>query len=149
MLTLRDESLEENGEKLTSEVFPTKVLGVGKRKQYLRGFGIGPKPSQFSNGSAALSQPRDDEVEKLRDELVEQNKEREKEREEQQRRFKEQEIKLKDQERKMEEQQMKFEEQQRKFEEQKRQFEEQQKRMADIQSMVGQLLQDRQQELNK
>ena len=135
MIFLRDEA-SQSGVKLTSEDFSREVLGVGKKKKYLRGFGVGPMSSQSSKSGLA-SQAHDEEMEKLRADLDEQNREREKECEEQHKKFEEQEKKI-------EEQQLKFEEQQRRFEEQQRQFQEQQKQMVCLQNMVGLLLQDRQ-----
>ena len=89
----------------------------------MRGFGVEPKSSQSSSTCAAVSQSHDEEVEKLRAELKEQNLERDGEREEQQR---------------------KFEEQERKIEEQQKKFDEQQRQFDDFQNLVGLLLQDRQ-----
>ena len=129
MLTMQDES-SQSGVKLTPMEISREVLGVGKKTRYLRGFGIGPKISSFR--SSAASQARDKEVEKLRADLDKQNREREEQqqvREEQQRKFDEQEKKI--------------EEHRKKFEEQRIQFDMQQKRMEDLQSLVGQLLQER------
>ena len=118
MLKVQDESFQ-SGVKLTAEDFSREVLGVGKKKKYLRGFGVGPTSSQSSKSGLA-SQAHDEEMEKLRADLDEQNREREREREEQHKKFEEQEKKIEDQ-------QLKFEKQQRRFEEQQRQFQEQQK----------------------
>ena len=133
MLTMQDES-SQSGVKLTPMEISREVLGVGKKTRYLRGFGIGPKISSFR--SSAASQARDKEVEKLRADLDKQNRELEIEREEQQKEREEQ-------QRKFDEQEKKIEEQRKMLEDQQIQFDMQQKRMEDLHSLVGQLLQER------
>ena len=135
MLAMQVESIQNAGQNLTPKDFSEQVLGVSKRKGYLRGFGVGPKSFQSSSKSGAVSKARDEEVEKLRIELDEKNKECEREREEQQRKFEEQ-------ARKIEEQQKTTEEQQRLFEEQQSQFEEHRQQMKNLQTLVGMLLQN-------
>ena len=110
MLAMQVESIQNAGQNLTPKDFSEQVLGVSKRKGYLRGFGVGPKSFQSSSKSGAMSKARDEEVEKLRIELDEQNKECEREREEQQRKFEEQARKIEEQQRQFEEQQSQFEE---------------------------------------
>ncbi|GMP24092.1 hypothetical protein CsSME_00043169 [Camellia sinensis var. sinensis] len=62
---LREESSQPGATPLTQEEITVQVLG--KRSGYLRGFGVGPKPSSAFN-STTRSQARDEEVKGLKEE---------------------------------------------------------------------------------
>ena len=63
---VRDESIE-SGTPMTQEVISRVVLG--KKKGYLRGFGVGPKPSSCDVGSNVASQAREEHLKRLTSEL--------------------------------------------------------------------------------
>ncbi|XP_028063894.1 uncharacterized protein LOC114267101 [Camellia sinensis] len=64
---LREESSQPGATPLTQEEITVQVLG--KRSGYLRGFGVGPKPSSAFN-STTRSQARDVEVKGLKEEVA-------------------------------------------------------------------------------
>ncbi|CAL5379484.1 unnamed protein product [Camellia sinensis] len=64
---LREESSQPGATPLTQEEITVQVLG--KRSGYLRGFGVGPKPSSAFN-STTRSQARDAEVKGLKEEVA-------------------------------------------------------------------------------
>ncbi|CAL5359475.1 unnamed protein product [Camellia sinensis] len=64
---LREESSQPGATPLTQEEITVQVLG--KRSGYLRGFGVGPKPSSAFN-STTRSQARDEEVKGLKEEVA-------------------------------------------------------------------------------
>ncbi|CAL5326949.1 unnamed protein product [Camellia sinensis] len=66
MTMVRDESIE-SGTPMTQEDISRVVLG--KKKGYLRGFGVGPKPSSCDVGSNVASQAREEHLKRLTSEL--------------------------------------------------------------------------------
>ncbi|KAL7191590.1 hypothetical protein ACSBR2_023628 [Camellia fascicularis] len=119
MTRVRDESIEA-GTLIRQEDISRVVLG--KKKGYLRGFGVGPKPSSCDSGFSAASQARDEQLKRLTSEL---------------------EILRAEQQSNREEQQKKEEEQQMKEAENTRQREEMQRQLFGLQSMLAQVLENR------
>ncbi|CAL5356478.1 unnamed protein product [Camellia sinensis] len=66
MTTMRDVSIE-SGIPMTQEDISTAVLG--KKKGYLRGFGVGPKLSFYDSGLNVASQACDEQLKRLTYEL--------------------------------------------------------------------------------
>ncbi|CAL5405705.1 unnamed protein product [Camellia sinensis] len=81
MTRVRDESIE-TGTPMRQEDISRVVLG--KKKGYLRGFGVGPKPSSCDSGFSAASQARDEQLKRLTSELEILRAEQQRNREEQQ-----------------------------------------------------------------
>ena len=77
----RDESIEF-GKPMRQEDISRVVLG--KKKGYLRGFGVGPKPSSCDTRFSAASQARDEQLKRLTSELEVMRAEQQSNREEQQ-----------------------------------------------------------------
>ncbi|CAL5324304.1 unnamed protein product [Camellia sinensis] len=123
MTMVRDESIE-SGTPMTQEDISRVVLG--KKKGYLRGFGVGPKPSSCDVGSNVASQAREEHLKRLTSELEILRAEQQSDREEQKK--------------KEEEQQKKEEEQQMKEAENARQREEMQMQIFGLQSTLAQVL---------
>ncbi|CAL5357650.1 unnamed protein product [Camellia sinensis] len=65
---LREESSQPGATPLTQEEITVQVLG--KRSGYLRGFGVGPKPSSAFKSTTRSSQARDEEVKGLKEEVA-------------------------------------------------------------------------------
>lgn len=63
---LRREGLEPGGDSMTQEEISREVLG--KRSGYLKGFGVGPKPSSYSRATAT-SRAHQEEVKNLQEEI--------------------------------------------------------------------------------
>ncbi|CAL5382684.1 unnamed protein product [Camellia sinensis] len=80
MTMVRDESIE-SGTPMTQEDISRVVLG--KKKGYLRGFGVGPKPSSCDVGSNVASQAREEHLKRLTSELEMLRAEQQSDREEQ------------------------------------------------------------------
>ncbi|KAL7233054.1 hypothetical protein ACSBR1_016821 [Camellia fascicularis] len=119
MTRVRDESIEA-GTPMRQEDISRVVLG--KKKGYLRGFGVGPKPSSCDSGFSAASQACDEQLKRLTSEL---------------------EILRVEQQSNREEQQKKEEEQQMKEAENTRQRDEMQRQLFGLQSMLAQVLENR------
>ena len=66
MTRVRDESIEA-GTPMRQEDISRVVLG--KKKGYLRGFGVGLKPFSCDSGFSAASQARDEQLKRLTSEL--------------------------------------------------------------------------------
>ncbi|KAL7176596.1 hypothetical protein ACSBR2_030018 [Camellia fascicularis] len=90
MTRVRDESIEA-GTPMRQEDISRVVLG--KKKGYLRGFGVGPKPSSCDSGFSAASQARDEQLKRLTSELEILRAEQQSNREEQQKKEEEQQMK--------------------------------------------------------
>ncbi|CAL5436365.1 unnamed protein product [Camellia sinensis] len=119
MTRVKDESIEA-GTPMRQEDISRVVLG--KKKGYLRGFGVGPKPSSYDSRFSAASQACDEHLKRLTSEL---------------------EILRAEQQSNREEQQKKEEEQQMKEVENTRQREEMQRQRFGLQSMLAQVLENR------
>ena len=119
MTRVRDESIEA-GTPMRQEDISRVVLG--KKKGYLRGFGVGPKPSSSDSGFFAASLVCDEKLIWLTSEL---------------------ETQCAEQQSNHEEQQKKEEEQQMKESENTRQREEMQRHLFGLQSMLAQVLENR------
>ncbi|GMP82107.1 hypothetical protein CsSME_00036570 [Camellia sinensis var. sinensis] len=65
---LREKSSQPGATPLTQEEITVQVLG--KRSGYLRGFGVGPKPSSAFKSTTRSSQARDEEVKGLKEEVA-------------------------------------------------------------------------------
>ncbi|KAL7166633.1 hypothetical protein ACSBR2_037326 [Camellia fascicularis] len=66
MKKVQDEA-SESGVEMTQAEISRQVLG--KKSVYLTGFGVGPKPPSSAYRSDTMSQARDEEIERLKDEL--------------------------------------------------------------------------------
>ncbi|CAL5418219.1 unnamed protein product [Camellia sinensis] len=119
MTRVWDESIE-SGMLMRQEDISRVVFG--KKKGYLRGFGVGPKPSSCDSGFSAASQACDEQLKRLTSEL---------------------EILRAEQQSNREEKQKKEEEQQMKEAENTRQREEMQRQLFGLQSMLAQVLENR------
>ncbi|KAG5535935.1 hypothetical protein RHGRI_023647 [Rhododendron griersonianum] len=117
MLSQREES-SQSGVQWTPEGMSGDVLR--KRKRYILGFGVGPKPTSSSSKTDIASQARDEELQNYRAnmEKIEMEREEEKREREQERREREQERRER-------------EEEKRQREEERREYEAGQKKMAD------------------
>ncbi|XP_058224991.1 vicilin-like seed storage protein At2g18540 [Rhododendron vialii] len=117
MLSQREES-SQSGVQWTPEGMSGDVLG--KRKRYILGFGVGPKPTSSSSKTDIASQARDEELQnyKANMEKIEMEREEEKREREQERREREHERRER-------------EEEKRQREEERREYEAVQKKMAD------------------
>ncbi|XP_028102568.1 uncharacterized protein LOC114301810 [Camellia sinensis] len=89
MTRVRDESIE-SGTPMRQEDISRVVLG--KKKEYLRGFGVGPKPSSCDSGFSAASQACDEQLKRLTSELETLCAEQQSNREEQQKKEEEQQM---------------------------------------------------------
>ncbi|GMP74421.1 hypothetical protein CsSME_00031845 [Camellia sinensis var. sinensis] len=114
MTRVRDESIEAGTPMRQEDI---SIVVLGKKKGYLRGFGVGPKPSSCDTGFSTASQARDEQLKRLTSEL---------------------EIMRAEQQSNREEQQKKEEEQQTKEAENARQREEMQRQLFGLQSMLAQ-----------
>ncbi|CAL5348226.1 unnamed protein product [Camellia sinensis] len=119
MTRVRDESIEAGTPMRQEDI---SIMVLGKKKGYLRGFGVGPKPSSCDTGFSAASQARDEQLKRLTSEL---------------------EIMCAEQQSNFEEQQKKEQEQQTKEAENRRQREEMQRQLFGLQSMLAQVLENR------
>ena len=119
MTMVRDKSIESRTPMRQNDI--SRVV-LGKKKGYLRGFGVGPKPSSCDSGFSAASQARDEQLKRLTSEL---------------------EILRAEQQSNREEQQKKEEEQQMKEAENTRQCKEMQRQLFGLQSMLAQVLENR------
>ncbi|GMP23908.1 hypothetical protein CsSME_00001348 [Camellia sinensis var. sinensis] len=119
MTRVRDESIEARTPMRQEDI---SIVVLGKKKGYLRGFGVGPKPSSCDTGFFASSQARDEQWKRHTFEL---------------------EIMRAEQQSNREEQQKKEEEQQMKEAENTRQREEMQRQLFGLQSMLAQVLENR------
>ncbi|CAL5373103.1 unnamed protein product [Camellia sinensis] len=119
MTRVRDESIEAGTPMRQEDI---SIMVLGKKKGYLRGFGVGPKPSSCDTGFSAASQARDEQLKRLTSEL---------------------EIMRAEQQSNFEEQQKKEQEQQTKEAENTRQREEMQRQLFGLQSMLAQVLENR------
>ncbi|GMP69088.1 hypothetical protein CsSME_00028482 [Camellia sinensis var. sinensis] len=119
MIRVWDESIEAGTPMRQGDI--SRVV-LGKKKGYLRGFGVGPKPSSCDSGFSAASQARDEQLKRLTSEL---------------------EILRVEQQSNREEQQKKEEEQQMKEAENTRQREDMQQQLFGLQSMLAQVLENR------
>ncbi|CAL5348458.1 unnamed protein product [Camellia sinensis] len=90
MTMVRDESIE-SGTLMTQENISRVVLG--KKKGYLRGFGVGPKPSSCDSGLNAASQAREEHLKRLTSELEILHAEQQSDHEEHQKKEEDQQIK--------------------------------------------------------
>ncbi|XP_038987025.1 prohibitin-1-like [Phoenix dactylifera] len=99
ILSLREES-SQSGMQLTSEEMSRQAFE--KRKRYILGFGVGPKPSSSSSTPSRVSQGHVGELQKLKAEMEEMKMEREELRRqlEQERREREEERKEREEEQK-------------------------------------------------
>ncbi|KAI8542744.1 hypothetical protein RHMOL_Rhmol08G0163200 [Rhododendron molle] len=119
MVATRDEA-SQSGCPLTDEELSR--IHLGKAKYYIRGFGVGPRPSSFSSQSSSnLAQQ---ELQKVQSEQELLREERQREREEYERRWEEERNRQRQRE---EEQRLKDEQRQQEFDNRQRQREEEQR----------------------
>ncbi|KAE9449974.1 hypothetical protein C3L33_18128, partial [Rhododendron williamsianum] len=126
MVATQDEA-SQSGCPLTDEELSR--IHLGEAKYYIRGFGVGPRPSSFSSQSS--SNLARQELQKVQSELELLREERQREREEYERRWEEERNRRDEERNRHDEERNRRDEEQRQREEQQRQRDEQRQREFD------------------
>lgn len=99
---------------------------LGKRKRYILGFGVGPKPTSSSPQTDVLSRARDEELQKMKNDMERMQMEREEEKRERE----EEKIEREEARRVREEERREREQEKREREEERRQHKAEQNKLA-------------------